>query len=92
MLYYSSGSIISLDVQLFDEKAEIIQRITRDYWSIWKQFVLHGVMLEDVLPPALMQSWRHCAALGLDPYSEPHCPLFLLNHCQHFAELLYFLV
>src|SRR5437763_5837214 len=27
-------------------------------------------MLEDVLPPALMQSWRHCSAIGLDPYSE----------------------
>jgi len=55
---------------LFDEKAETMHRITPDYWSIWKQFVLHGVMLEDALPPAIMQSWRHCSAIGLDPYSE----------------------
>src|SRR6266567_4032673 len=47
-----------------------MHRITPDYWSIWKQFVLHGVMLEDALPPAIMQSWRHCSAIGLDPYSE----------------------
>ncbi|TME08819.1 MAG: hypothetical protein E6I80_09175 [Chloroflexi bacterium] len=40
----------------------------RDYWAIWKQFVLQGVMQEDVLPPALVQSWRRCAAQGLDPY------------------------
>src|SRR6266516_3212078 len=47
-----------------------MHRITPDYWSMWKQFVLHGVMLEDALPPAIMQSWRHCSAIGLDPYSE----------------------
>jgi len=47
-----------------------MQSIVQDYWSVWKQFVLHGVMQEDVLPPALMQSWRRCAALGLDPYSD----------------------
>lgn len=47
-----------------------MQGIVHDYWSIWKQFVLHGVMQEDILPPALMQSWRRCAARGLDPYSE----------------------
>ena len=41
-----------------------------DYWSIWKQFVLHGVMQDGALPPALVQSWRRCAALGLDPYSD----------------------
>jgi transcriptional regulator of acetoin/glycerol metabolism len=41
-----------------------------DYRSIWKQFVLHGVMQEDALPPTLMQSWRRCSALGLDPYSD----------------------
>lgn len=44
--------------------------IPHDYWSVWKQFVLHGVMQEDILPPAVMLSWRRCAALGLDPYSE----------------------
>ena len=43
---------------------------TRDYWSVWKQFVLHGVMQEGVLPPALIQSWKRCAALGLDPYGD----------------------
>ena len=47
-----------------------MQSIVRDYWSVWKQFVLHGVTQEDILPPALMQSWRRCAALGLDPYGE----------------------
>jgi sigma-54 dependent transcriptional regulator, acetoin dehydrogenase operon transcriptional activator AcoR len=47
-----------------------MQSIVRDYWSVWKQFVLHGVMQEDILPPALMQSWRRCAALGLDPYRD----------------------
>src|SRR5437764_14349579 len=47
-----------------------MQRIARDYWSVWKQFVLHGVLQEDVLPPAVLQSWRRCAALGLDPYGK----------------------
>jgi transcriptional regulator of acetoin/glycerol metabolism len=47
-----------------------MQSIARDYWTIWKQFVLHGVTQEDVLPPALMQSWRRCASSGLDPYGE----------------------
>ncbi len=47
-----------------------MQSTVHDYWSVWKQFVLHGVMQEDVLPPALMQSWRRCASLGLDPYGE----------------------
>lgn len=47
-----------------------MQGTMRDYWSIWKQFVLQGVMQEDILPPALVQSWRRCIALGLDPYSE----------------------
>src|ERR1700680_571106 len=42
----------------------------RDYWSVWKQFVLHGVMQDEALPPALVQSWKRCAALGLDPYSD----------------------
>ena len=47
-----------------------MQEITHDYWGLWKQFVLHGIMHEDVQPLALMQSWRRCAALGFDPYSE----------------------
>lgn len=42
----------------------------RDYWSVWKQFVLHGVMQDEALPPALIQSWKRCAALGLDPYGD----------------------
>ncbi|MBV9257404.1 MAG: sigma 54-interacting transcriptional regulator [Ktedonobacteraceae bacterium] len=42
----------------------------RDYWSVWKQFVLQGMLLDETLPPALLQSWKHCAALGLDPYSS----------------------
>src|SRR5258707_1088265 len=52
------------------ERTETMQSIVRDYWSVWKQFVLHGVTQEDILPPALMQSWRRCVAQGLDPYSE----------------------
>ena len=56
-----------------------MQHIAHDYWSVWKQFVLHGVMQEDVLPPAVMQSWQRCAAFGLDPYSKSgptdHAPL-----------------
>jgi transcriptional regulator of acetoin/glycerol metabolism len=47
--------------------------IVRDYWTIWKQFVLQGVTHEDALPLALMQSWRRCAASGLDPYGEVAC-------------------
>ncbi len=47
-----------------------MQSTVCDYWSIWKQFVLQGVMQEDVLPPPLTQSWRRCAALGLDPYGN----------------------
>lgn len=47
-----------------------MQSIAHDYWSIWKQFVLHGVMQEDVLHPTLLQSWKRCAQLGLDPYSD----------------------
>lgn len=42
----------------------------RDYWSVWKQFVLHGVMQDVALPPALIQSWKRCALLGLDPYGD----------------------
>src|SRR5712692_11328689 len=47
-----------------------MQGTPREYWSIWKQFVLQGVMQEDLLPPSLVQSWRRCAALGLDPYGS----------------------
>ncbi len=68
------------------KRAEGMQRIARDYWSVWKQFVLHGVMQEDVLPPAVMQSWKRCAALGIDPYGESSftdnapLPSFTLPH------------
>ena len=47
-----------------------MQSITYDYWSIWKQFVLHGITQEEVLHPTLLQSWKRCALLGLDPYSD----------------------
>ena len=47
-----------------------VQIRMRDYWSVWKQFVLHGVMQDGMLPPALIQSWKRCAALGLDPYGD----------------------
>src|SRR5690348_11245285 len=46
------------------------QRTAEDYWSIWKQYISLGVVQEDLLPPALMQSWRRCVAQGLDPYGE----------------------
>src|SRR5258706_2842898 len=62
VLYYTRA--------VHNERAQVMQSIVRDYWSVWKQFVLHGVMQEDILPPALMQSWRRCAALGLDPYRD----------------------
>src|SRR5713101_1897070 len=67
-------------------KAKTMQSTLRDYWSIWKQFVLHGVTQEDILPPALMQSWRRCVALGLDPYGEivpeekTHPPFTSVSH------------
>jgi transcriptional regulator of acetoin/glycerol metabolism len=48
-----------------------MQSTAQDYWSIWQQYVLQGVMREDILPPALMQSWRRCTTLGLDPYGKP---------------------
>src|SRR2546429_3644209 len=48
-----------------------MQSTAGDYWSIWKQYVLQGVVQEDILPPALMQSWRRCVSLGLDPYGVP---------------------
>jgi transcriptional regulator of acetoin/glycerol metabolism len=47
------------------------QLTMRDYWAIWKQFVLQGVMQEDALLPAVAQAWRRCAASGLDPYMTP---------------------
>src|SRR5712692_5298717 len=56
--------------QRLNRGTETMQSSVRDYWSIWKQFVLRGVMPEDVLPPSLMRSWRRCAALGLDPYGD----------------------
>jgi transcriptional regulator of acetoin/glycerol metabolism len=68
-----------------------VQIRKHDYWSVWKQFVLHGVMQEDVLPPAVLQSWRRCAALGLDPYgkSSPvdHAPLTFLTPSQKLLSL-----
>src|SRR5436305_5275325 len=55
----------------FNVRTEAMQSTVKDYWSIWKQYVLQGVVQEDILPPALMQSWRRCVSLGLDPYGEP---------------------
>ncbi|MBX5448945.1 sigma-54-dependent Fis family transcriptional regulator [Thermogemmatispora sp.] len=46
----------------------------QDYRAIWEQFVLRGRLQDDLLPPALAQAWRRCAALGLDPYSQPPDP------------------
>src|ERR1051326_5664946 len=79
MLYCISDAMHSSGWTLVCEEGEAMQRIARDYWSVWKEFVLHGVMQEDVLPPAVMQSWWRCAALGLDPYKKSgptdHAPL-----------------
>jgi sigma-54 dependent transcriptional regulator, acetoin dehydrogenase operon transcriptional activator AcoR len=47
-----------------------MQSSVRDYWSIWKQFTLHNALQEDALPPAILQSWRRCAARDLDPYGS----------------------
>jgi sigma-54 dependent transcriptional regulator, acetoin dehydrogenase operon transcriptional activator AcoR len=47
-----------------------MQRLVHDYESVWKQFVLHGAIQEDVLPPAVLRSWRRSAAQGLDPCGE----------------------
>lgn len=46
----------------------------QDYRAIWEQFVLQGRLREELLPPALAQSWRRCAALGLDPCGQPPAP------------------
>ena len=32
-----------------------IQIRGRDYWSVWKQFVLHGAMQDEAIHPALLQ-------------------------------------
>jgi sigma-54 dependent transcriptional regulator, acetoin dehydrogenase operon transcriptional activator AcoR len=45
-----------------------MQSSAHDYWSVWKEFTLYNVMQEEILPPAVLQSWRRCVALGLDPY------------------------
>src|SRR5437763_3056012 len=71
-----SRELLRIDVRLFqqtlsqNEEPMTIQSALDDYWSVWKQFVVHSVMQEDVLPPALMQSWHRCVSLGLDPYAE----------------------
>ena len=51
-----------------------MQQATHDYWTMWNQFVLQGVLREDALPVSLIQSWRRCEALGLDPYGTPAAP------------------
>src|SRR5579859_7136964 len=51
-----------------------MQQATHDYWTMWNQFVLQGVLREDALPVSLIQSWRRCEALGLDPYGSPAAP------------------
>ncbi|GAC1304024.1 MAG: sigma-54-dependent Fis family transcriptional regulator [Ktedonobacteraceae bacterium] len=81
-----------------------MQDTMRDYWAIWKQFVLQGVMQEDALPPSLVQSWRRCAASGLDPYgsSSPNrredarattdAGLFHVSAIAHYSHTLLSLV
>ncbi len=46
------------------------QRLDDEYWSAWRQFVLQGTLEEEHLPPSLVQSWRRCASLGLNPYAS----------------------
>jgi transcriptional regulator of acetoin/glycerol metabolism len=41
-----------------------------EYWTPWRQFVLHGTLEEERLPPSLVQAWRRCANLGLNPYAD----------------------
>src|SRR5690348_12241493 len=67
-LCYTTRQLLSS--RRMEKRAEAMQRIARDYWSVWKQFVLQGALPEDVLPPAVLQSWRRCAALGIDPYGK----------------------
>ena len=45
------------------------QRFDDEFWFAWRQFVLQGTLEEEHLPPLLLQSWRRCAALGLNPYA-----------------------
>ncbi|HEX7737442.1 MAG TPA: sigma 54-interacting transcriptional regulator [Ktedonobacteraceae bacterium] len=47
-----------------------MQRLDDEYWPAWRQFVLQGTLEEDRLPSLLAQSWRRCAALGLNPYAS----------------------
>ena len=37
MLYYASETLIPLDGYLSVKRAEAMQGIARDYWSVWKQ-------------------------------------------------------
>ena len=46
------------------------QRLNDEYWEAWRQFVLQGTLEEERLPPSLVQSWRRCASLGLNPYAS----------------------
>jgi transcriptional regulator of acetoin/glycerol metabolism len=41
-----------------------------EYWTAWRQFVLHGTLEEERLSPSLVQAWRRCATLGLNPYAD----------------------
>ncbi len=46
------------------------QRFDDEYWPAWRQFVLHGTFAEEQLPALIIQSWRRCAACGLNPYAS----------------------
>jgi transcriptional regulator of acetoin/glycerol metabolism len=45
------------------------------YQHIWQQFVRKGsISQDDVLPPALLQSWRRCSLRRLDPHTTQEKP------------------
>jgi PAS domain S-box-containing protein len=46
-----------------------MQSVMRNYLEIWKQFILQDAINDGILPPALLQSWRRCAAYKIDPYT-----------------------
>src|SRR5260370_23875881 len=46
------------------------QRFEDEYWSAWKRFVLQGVLDEERLPLSVVQAWRRCALLGLNPHAS----------------------
>lgn len=62
-----------------------MQSIVHNYLETWKQFVLQGTINDDMLPPALIQSWHRCASHRVDPYAF-HTPETLSIPLQNLAN------